>query len=331
MSDSNPSVLITGANGFVGSRLCRKLASESFHVIAGVRKSADLSLLQGVEVEYRYGDITRPETLPAMVSGVDYVVHNAGVVKAKDPRTFFSVNETGTKSLFEAIAERNPAVKKAIYISSLAAAGPSRGSGPVTEDDQPQPISTYGRSKLKGERAALSFSSGFNVLALRPSGIYGPGDKEMFSFFDTVNKHIRPFIGNGRRKIQLVHVDDLCRAIHLALTNETESGMVCFVAERRVYAMKELVRILSRASGRSGLPVYIPSVLFKMIAFGSETVFRLVGATPMLTVEKAEELLASWEVSTERAESAFGFVSQIPFEQGARETFQWYRENGWLR
>ena len=146
-----------------------------------------------------------------------------------------------------------------------------------------------------------------------------------------MNKHIKPFIGNGRRKIQLVHVSDLCRAINLALTNETESGIACFVAESRSYSMKELVKTLSRASGKSGIPVYIPSIIFKMIAAGSEIVFRMVGATPMLTVEKAEELLASWEVTTKKAHDAFGFVSQISFDQGARETFRWYRENGWLQ
>ena len=130
MSSEKPSVLITGANGFVGSRLCRTLLDEGFEVIAGVRKTADLTLLEGLDVAYRHGDVCRPETLPEMVTGVDYVVHNAGIVKAKKVQRFFEVNEVGTKSLFEAIAKHNPNVKKVIYVSSLAAAGASDGKTP---------------------------------------------------------------------------------------------------------------------------------------------------------------------------------------------------------
>lgn len=88
MNDSKQSVLITGANGFVGTRLCKKFLSENFHVIAGVRKSSDISSLDGLDITFRYGDITQPDTLVEMVAGVDYIIHNAGVVKAKKTQTF---------------------------------------------------------------------------------------------------------------------------------------------------------------------------------------------------------------------------------------------------
>lgn len=331
MSEEVPSALITGANGFVGSRLCRKFLDEGFHVVAGVRKTADLSLLDGLDLEYRYGDVTQPETLGDMVAGVDYIVHNAGVTKVKRKETFFSVNHQGTKSLFEAIAKHNPQVKKAVYISSLAAAGPSIGDKPLTEEDQPRPMTSYGRSKLAGERVALSFSNRFNVLAIRSPGIYGPGDKEILSFFEVVNRRIKPYIGSPERRLQLVHVDDLCRAVLLAVTNETKSGEAYFVAENRSYSMRELISLLEKGCGKRAFPVRVPSLLFKVIAGVSELAFKMVGATPMLTREKANELLVSWEVSTVKAKRDFGFESQIPFEQGAKETYQWYRQKGWLR
>ena len=95
--------------------------------------------------------------------------------------------------------------------------------------------------------------------------------------------------------------------------------------------MKELVRLLEKGCGRKAFPLYIPAPLFKLIAFFSEFSFRLVGATPMLTLEKAAELLESWEMNFDKAKRELGFISQISFEQGARETFQWYREHGWLK
>lgn len=331
MPDGKPSVLITGANGFVGSRLCRKFLDEGFHVVAGVRKTADLSLLGELELEYRYGDVTQPETLGEMVTGIDYIIHNAGVVKTKRKETFFTINHQGTKSLLEAIARYNPQVKKVVYISSLAAAGPSVDGRPVTEADEPHPITAYGRSKLAGEGVTLSFSKKFNVLSVRPPGIYGPGEREILSFFRIVNKRIKPYIGSPERRLQLVHVDDLCRAVFLAITTETKSGEAYFVAENRSYSMRELISLLEKGCGKKGFPVRLPSPVFKAISVVSELAFKLVGATPMLTREKANELLVSWEVSTAKAKNDFGFESQIPFEQGARETYQWYKQKGWLK
>lgn len=330
MTTATPSVLITGANGFVGARLCRIFLAENFHVIAGVRKSSDLSNLNEVEVEYRYGDVTDRDSLPQMVQGADYVIHNAGIVKAKKAEQFFEVNEIGTKNLLEALLAHNPDVKKVLYISSQAAAGPSIGNNPVTETDEPSPMTVYGKSKLAGERMVLSYKDKLPVVAVRPPGIYGPGDKEIFSFFQTLHSRVKPYIGDISRKIQLVHVDDLCRGLFLAISKTTETGSVYFIAENRSYSMKELIGLLRMAIGRKAIPVYIPSSLFKLIAWFSETLFKIVGATPMLTVEKSKELLASWELSIDKAKRELGYESEIPFVRGAKETYNWYVKEGWL-
>ena len=298
---------------------------------AGVRKSADLSPLEGLKVEYRFGDITSPDSLPDMVKNVDYIIHSAGLVKAKKKRSFFDVNERGTVNLFEAIANHNPGVKKVVYISSTAASGPSKNGLPVCETDSPHPITTYGRSKLAGEKVALSYKDKFNVISIRPPGIYGPGDKETFPFFEAVYKRIRPIIGNSKRKLQLIEVDDLCRAIFLAVTKETPSGLICFTAENKAYTMKELINNLGESCNKDGFRLYIPTFLFYIMAFITQGAAFLVGATPMLTKEKADELLASWIVSTENAEKHLGFVSSIDFPSGAKLTYNWYIEQGWLK
>ncbi len=324
------SVLITGANGFIGSRLCDLFLKHGFRVIAGVRRSSNLTLLSDLAVEYRYGDVTQVESIAAMVSGVDFVIHNAGLVKAISREQFFEVNAGGTAQLMAGILQHNPSCKKVVLISSMAASGPSVNGKPKLEEDSPHPVTVYGESKLAGETEALKFASKLPILILRPSGVYGPGDKETITFFKSAAKGIRPYFGDTSRRLQLVHVDDLCRCVLAAVKSPTPSGEIFFVAEKQALSLRELVDCLCRAAGKKGFPLVVPGPLFRFLAVLSEFSFKLVGATPMLTREKANELLASWEISTEKAHRLLGFESQVPFEEGSKQTFAWYRQHGWI-
>ncbi|MEE8575716.1 MAG: SDR family NAD(P)-dependent oxidoreductase [candidate division Zixibacteria bacterium] len=323
------SILITGGNGFIGSRLCHFFIEKGWRVIASVRENSDLSLLDKLPVELRHGDITKPETLTEMVVDVDVIIHNAGLIKARNKDTFYAVNVEGTKNLFEVVLS-NKKLQKIVYVSSLAAAGPSSKGKPLTEAQECNPITLYGRSKLAGEQAALSFSDRLNVTVVRPPAVYGPGDREVFSFFQTLFYHVKPLLGNSSRRVQMVHVEDLCRGIYQATVSETESGAVYFICENRSYKYGELVSLLHKASGKRAIPLVIPGSLLKVIAALSERLFRSVGATPMLTVEKANELLAWWEIDTTLASEEINFTSAIPFAEGAEQTYDWYRRKGWL-
>ena len=215
-------------------------------------------------------------------------------------------------------------------MSSLSVAGPATNGFPVKESDPPNPITAYGRSKQAGEEVARSYADQFNVVAIRPPGVYGPGDKEILSLFKIVYHRLKPIIGDSSRKMQLVHVDDLCEGIFQAVSSETKSGSVYFIAENKAYSMSELMTILEHSCGRRAMTIPLPAPLFRMIASVAELATKTVGGVPMLTREKSRELLASWEIDTSLAKREIGFNSRIPFEQGARETYAWYIDKGWL-
>ncbi|MFH2037020.1 MAG: NAD(P)-dependent oxidoreductase [Candidatus Zixiibacteriota bacterium] len=329
LDETKGTVLITGANGFVGSHLCRRLLDDNYSVIAGVREGCDCSLIEELDIQYRFGDITQPETLEKMTANVDYIIHNAGLTKTDNFDNFFLVNQIGTKNLLNS-AMKNLSLKKFILISSLAGVGPSEYGQPLTEDAIPHPLTAYGRSKLRGEEEVLKFSDKINSVIIRPPAIYGPHDKEMLAFFETLNNRIKPYLGNLRRKIQLVHVDDLAYGVSLALKADTISGSVYYIAEKQSYSYCALIRMIRKAVGRVALPIYFPGWGLKIIAFFSQSIFKALGKSPMFTVEKANEILRNWEVSTDKAREELGYESQIDFPTGAQETVWWYREEGWL-
>jgi len=141
---------------------------------------------------------------------------------------------------------------------------------------------------------------------------------------------IKPYLGDLSRKMQLIHVDDLCLGISKSLQAETKSGSIYFMAESESYNVKEMVYYLQAAVGRKGIPLYIPGTLLKVIAAISESVMKAMGKPPMFTVEKANELLGNWEVSTAKAQNELGFKAEIPFPEGAAKTAEWYFGEGWL-
>lgn len=322
-------VLVTGANGFVGSRICRRLIADGYQVFAGIREGCDGTYIENLDLQVRFGDVTYPQMIPEMISGIDVIVHNAGLVKADKPEEFFQVNEKGTENILR-IAIANKKIIKFILISSLAAAGPSKKGAPLTETDPPHPISEYGRSKLAAEEIVKKYSDEIKTIILRPSAVYGPGDKEMYSFFQTLNNRLKPYLGNPARRMQLIHVDDLALAVSRAITAATASGAVYFVAEPNSYSYYQLVKHLRTAVGRAAVPLYFPGWGLKLIAVMTEKIMKAFGKTAMLTTEKAAELLANWEVSTDRARDDLGFTARYDFPAGARETAVWYREEGWL-
>ncbi len=323
-------VLVTGANGFVGSHICEALIASGFSVRALVRKTSDLSNIKHLSLNLVYGDLCSPETLGPAVEGVMAVINNAGLVRAKDPADFLRVNRGGTENILKAIQDKNPRLSRLVHISSTAACGPAPGNTPITEDYPPNPLTAYGRSKLAAEQAVLAKKDAIPSIILRPSAVYGPRDKDMFSFFKAVKLGIKPLFGRGENHINFTYVKDLAGAVVKAIHAQSLSGNIYFVAEKKAYTYREAGSILSSLMGSRTITLRVPGPILNLVGTFSDCYVRLIGKPSIFSHDKAREILSKyWLIDTSKIETEMAFAA-TDFRTGAAETIAWYKEYGWL-
>lgn len=331
VTTDRPIVFLTGANGFVGSHLSRSLIDRGYHVRALVRPKADRSRLDGLPVEWVIGDLDDQKALRQGCSGAQYVIHNAGRVRAPSPEAYHHANCVGTIKLLEAAEEAASDLRRFVYISSQAAGGPSRSGRPKTEEDPNCPHTHYGESKLAGELAVMARSATLPVVTIRPPAVYGPEDSAILAMFQTVKWHIKPLFGSQSQQLSIVHVHDLVRGTLLAMEAKSAAGHVFFIAEDRHYTLAELQDLIQQAVGTRAFFVRIPGPLLLSIAGICDLAGRGLGFVPRLNLAKARDFLQpDWRCSTEKAQRMLGYQSEMPFAVGAKMTAEWYRQKGWL-
>lgn len=322
-------VLVTGANGFVGSHICEAFLAAGFGVRALVRKTSDLTNIKELPINLVYGDICTPATLVSAVQGVVAVINNAGLVKTNNPGDFLNVNSGGTENILVA-SRANPKLNKLVHISSTAACGPAPDSNPINEDYPPGPLTAYGRSKLEAEKVVLAHKDAIPSIILRPCAVYGPRDKEMLSIFKAIKFGIRPHFGSGENYINFTYVKDLAQAVVRSITASVPSGSIFFVAEKKSYSYSQVGTIIGEILGKKTMDVRIPNSILGLAGKVSERVARLSGKPSVFTGDKAREMVQKyWLFDTSKIERELDFVG-TDFAVGAAETIRWYKEHGWL-
>ena len=322
--------LVTGGQGFIGSHLCERLIKEGHRVRVLARESSDLANLQDLPLEIVHGDLIGGKELGQALAGIDVVFHLAGALKGFHEADLTRVNRDGTRTLTEACAAHAPNLTRFVLVSSLAAAGPSPGGPvPALEDAQPAPLTWYGKSKLEAEQVVQH--SGLPFTILRPPVVFGPRDRDVFSYFKIAKAGVLPIPGWRDRCYSLVFAPDLAEGILRAAAEPKASSEVFNLAGAEVVTWSELGHKISSALGVRGRVLRLPEFAIRAAGRLADVAARVRGKPQIFCSQKVIEMLApAWVASPGKAQAMLGWRAATPLDEALALTVRWYRLNGWL-
>lgn len=340
-----PRVLVTGASGFIGTKLTERLVARGDEVVCLVRPSSKLDALEPLGVRFAVGDVRDADAVRRAVAGSDVVYHLAGLTTAFRASEMMQVNAEAFRNVAQACSSAaNPPTL--ISVSSLAAAGPSLGERPRTESDPAAPVSHYGRAKRQAELIAEQFAGQVPITIIRPPIVFGEGDLALRHIFRSIFRFgVHVALSVGRSRYSFIHVRDLVDAMVLCAergsrldppdqhaSSSTPRGYY-FVADDEQPTFAELGSLISRSLGRQSVRIWRSSgpVFLWGGAALAEAASRLRGRPYILNFDKAREASAgNWICSPQTIRRDLGFAPQAPFFDRLRQTADWYRQQNWL-
>lgn len=313
-----PRVLVTGATGFLGSHIAEVLAQHGFTVRCTVRPSSSLKWLEHLNIEKIAVNFSDEASLQKACQGVDVVIHNAGITRAKNDAEFFETNTDATERLTKAAIKAR--VSRFIFISSLEACGP---------DGFTTAISAYGKSKLEAEHRLTDLQNAIEIILLRPAGVYGPRDTDLLTLFQLAKYGFLTVPAtNGR--LQPVHGRDVAEAVLATINGKAQLGPF-EIAEANTYSWQDMASMLEVAMNKKLRVLRIPREIFLGAGYLSETFSKLLNQAPKLDRRRAKSLAYyTYTCNTQPFKDAFDWQARISLQDGLKETAEWYKANNWL-
>lgn len=335
----NKKILITGASGFIGSFLVEKGLEKDFEVWAGIRKSSSREYLQDERIQFVDLQFNDKDALTGQLrdlvleyGGFDYIIHNAGLTKCLNPNDFDKVNYQYTVNFIEALKDANAIPEKFVLMSSLSAfgVGDEIGYTPIKLTDIPNPNTAYGVSKLKAEKY-LESAIDFPYLIFRPTGVYGPREKDYFLMIKTVKSGLDVGAGFKPQHLTFIYVKDLVDVIYAGL----ESPIVnqdYFVADGDVYTDKEYTHLVKEVLEKKNvLSLKVPLSILKAVSVVAEVLSRITKKPSTLNRDKYKIMRQrNWECDIEPLIKDLDFSPKYNLKKGLEESLIWYKENKWL-
>lgn len=325
--------LVTGATGFIGPYLIRRLTALGHTCRCLIRSGSNISALDGYEVEFITGDITDAESLGNIGEGTDCLVHMATLGHmsnfAVSEAQFDAVNVQGTVNIMKAALDSG--VKKIVHCSTIAAMGICPDIS-ATEESACYPHHPYGRSKLRAEKEVLRMvkENGLPAVIIRFSMVYGPGDRrDILKLVRMAKKGLFPKVGNRPKLTPLIHVLDAVDGLLLA-AEKGIPGEIYLITNQQSEPFDAIRKIIQDALGSRKPTLYVPEWAAFALATLIEKTFSFIGKSPPVSRKNIESTLADRVFSIAKAQRELGFEPRIDPKAGIAETVTWYRRQGWV-
>jgi nucleoside-diphosphate-sugar epimerase len=322
---------VTGGTGFIGSHTVEQLIAEGFHVRCLIRPyQTNLRWLQGLPVDLVKCDLLNSASILKCIEGSEYIIHIAGITKAKHQSDFFTGNVTTTNNLLLAASQLKH-LKKFCYISSLTAVGPSSTGVPLNETSHCHPITAYGKSKLEAERLCKNYSAKLPIVIIRPPAVFGPRDTDILEIFKWVNHGLKPILGSSAKTLSLVYAPDLAKGIIRATFDDRTVGETYNIADPTIFTFFSIIDYLATFVHKRTIQIHLPKGLVYSMAGIMQFVAFLSKNPAVLNIEKARDLLQThWVCDPRKIQEHIGFQTSTSIYDGVNKTFRWYKDKGWL-
>ena len=335
------SILITGASGFIGSFLVERGLEAGMNVWAALRATSSRKYLTDGRTQFIELDLGHDERLREQLKAhaeqhgpFDYVIHAAGATKCRRPEDFQKTNAEGTLRLALSLLETGALRPEGrfVFLSSLSVCGPVHEIDfePITENDTPLPNTAYGRSKLQAERY-LADVPGLNYVVLRPTGVYGPRERDYFMMAKSIRQHVDFAVGFRPQVLTFIYVADLVEAAYLAL-DRGPRGAVYPLSDGRQYTSRAFSDLLQLELGvKRVVHLTAPLWVLWLVSCVAGKAAALLGRTSTLNLDKYRIMRQrNWKCSIEAARRDLGYRPQWPLTRGVRAAVEWYKAEGWL-
>ena len=323
--------LVTGASGFTGSHLARHLVRSGRQVRALVRTPDRAADLTAAGIELAVGDIRDPEALRRATAGVDVVYNIAALYRqaglAKE--TYRQVNAVAAGAIVEAAAASG--VKRVVHCSTVGVHGDVEHP-PANEDAPLKPGDVYQETKLEGEQLARDAGrrTGIPVTIVRPTGIYGPGDRRLLKLFGGVARGRFPMLGNGRIYYHLTYIDDLVEGFRLCGEHPGAADRTYILAGGEVTTLNELVALIASVAGTKPPRVHLPVWPVWIAGVACELLCAPFGIEPPLYRRRVDFYTKSRAFDIARARQEIGYAPRVGLKEGSARTLDWYRAHRWI-
>lgn len=325
-------LLITGASGFIGSHMVEHALLQGMEVWAAVRKSSSRRYLSDERIHFIELTLSSDEELEQQLTqhvrqhgAFEHVIHAAGATKCKHPADFFTINAEGTQRLARTLLSTHALAEggRFVFISSLSVMGPIHETdyAPITDTDMPRPNTAYGASKLLAENM-LAEIKGLNYAVLRPTGVYGPRERDYALMAKSIKQHIDFSVGYRKQIITFIYVADLVSAAFLALTRG-ESGQKYFLSDGADYSSRAFSDLIQQCLGVRGvLHITAPLWVLRAVSYVAEKAAALMHTTSTLNGDKYRIMRQrSWRCDISKARTVLGYEPQWPLKRGVEATF----------